>query len=228
LYKGVIFQASTEAEVADIQNALGKGTAIQLAGNLPKKKNYQAIGMKEKTVGMLRLVNIARIAPEKNLKFALEILMEVKAKIQFDFYGPVYNKSYFEECKEVIQKLGSNIQVNYKNSIESSEVESTFEGYHCLFMPSLGENFGHIILESFLAGCPVIISDQTPWRSLNTRKLGFDISLAEKANFVAAIEQLARIPQNEFNEWSNAAYKFGYAYVNNPEILKQNLNLFST
>ena len=148
------------------------------------------------------------------------------AEIEFDFYGPVYNESYFEECKRLMRELPKNIVVNYKNSIESNKVSSAFQHAHAMFMPTLGENFGHIILESFVAGCPVIISDQTPWRNLENRKLGFDIALTDKGKFVQAIEVLAKYNQEDYASWSKAAYDFGSEYLNNPEILKQNLNLF--
>ena len=37
-----------------------------------------------------------------------------------------------------------------------------FQEYDLLFLPTKGENFGHVILESMSAGTPVLISDTTP------------------------------------------------------------------
>lgn len=227
LFKKVTFQASTAAEVKDIEKAIGKDTLIVEAGNLPRKITQLIFEAKKKSSGKLRLVNVARIAPEKNLKFALQILKEVKAEIEFDFFGPIYNESYFKECAQLIEQMPSNIKVNYRNSLKSEEVAATILTYHALLMPTLGENFGHIILESFVGGCPVIISDQTPWINLEQRKLGFDIGLDEKMKFVEAIEFLAQLNQNEFTTWSKAAFDFGAEYLNSTEIIKQNLTLFS-
>ncbi len=227
LFSGITFQASTLAEVEDIKKAFGKNAKIQLAANLPKKGSSRINPTREKISGKLKLINIARIAPEKNLKFALEILKDVKAEINFDFYGPIYNDDYFGECTQLIKELPENILVTYKDSIESEKVNKAFQQSHAMLMPTLGENFGHIILESFVAGCPVIISNQTPWRNLESRKLGFDISLSNKVKFVNAIEQLASLGQEEFNSWSKCTFDFGSEYLNNPEILKQNLNLLN-
>jgi hypothetical protein len=34
-----------------------------------------------------------------------------------------------------------------------------------MILPTLGENFGHVIAESLLSNTPVLISDKTPWLS---------------------------------------------------------------
>ncbi len=226
LYSNVSFQASNEAEACDIKAALGDKVKILIAANLPKRRNELKQVEKEKVCGKVKLINIARIAPEKNLKFALQLLAGVKAEVEFDFYGPIYQPAYFEECLALIKQLPANVIATYKGSIEPEKVNALFQNYHALFMPSLGENFGHIILEAFVAGCPVVISNKTPWNNLESRKLGFEISLQEQNQFVQAIERLANMPDKEYIDWSSAAFLFGKDYVNNPEILKQNLNLF--
>ena len=54
------------------------------------------------------------------------------------------------------------------------------KNYHCLFLPSTGENYGHAIVEAFSAGLPVIISTLTPWKNLESQKVGWDIPLDKK------------------------------------------------
>ena len=46
------------------------------------------------------------------------------------------------------------------------------------FLPTRGENFGHVIAEALSVGTPVLISDQTPWRKLAAVGLGHDLPLA--------------------------------------------------
>ena len=227
LFSNITFHATTDAEILDIKNVVGAASKILLAPNLPRRENQKEWFQKQKNVGSLRLINIARIAPEKNLKYALEILQQVKTEIEFDFYGPVYDQDYYQECATLIKKLPNNIHANYKNSIPSELVNTTFQNYHAMFMPTRGENFGHIILESLTVGCPVIISNQTPWKNLQEKKVGYDLSLAQPENFVKAMEKFAAMNQSEFDVWSKAAMNFGSDFINNPEILKQNLLLFS-
>src|SRR5438132_620616 len=50
----------------------------------------------------------------------------------------------------------------YCGPIPHEQVAGVLSDNDLLYLPTLGENFGHIIVESFAAGCPVLISDCTP------------------------------------------------------------------
>jgi glycosyltransferase involved in cell wall biosynthesis len=43
-----------------------------------------------------------------------------------------------------------------------------------------------MIVEAWAAGCPVLVSDQTPWRQLTAQGLGWDVPLEHEA-WVSAI-----------------------------------------
>jgi glycosyltransferase involved in cell wall biosynthesis len=222
----VVFHATNEAEKKDIINAIGNKNEIKIAGNLSKKIALDAFISKPKRAGFVKLFNIARVAPEKNLKYALEILKEVKVSVQFDYYGPIYDENYHNECKRVIEKLPAHINVNYKGVIPNNEVNKTLKNYDALFMPTLGENFGHIILESLLASCPVIISDQTPWQNLETEKSGWAIPLQDFNKYVEAITQLADSDENQYNDFAMAAYQKAKTFIENKDLISSNRALF--
>jgi glycosyltransferase involved in cell wall biosynthesis len=226
LFNGIIFQATTQQESNDIKTELGKKVQIKIAPNLPKKKNTNALYHRIKEKGCVRIVNIARISPEKNLKYALEVLQKVKGKVEFDIYGPVYNKPYWDECSVLIQNMPLNVKVFYKQSIESERIEEALKNYHFMFMPTRGENFGHIILESLSSGCPVIISDQTVWRNLEEKKIGWDLSLLNHDNFTKVIERAVKMSQEEYDSISNRAFNYAHTFINNKETIEQNIDLF--
>ncbi len=227
LYKGLVFHATGADEKKDIESIFGKNTAIKIAGNLPKIATKVGFSERFKTKSQLQLVNIARIAPEKNLLYALEILKQVKQEIVFDFYGPVYDSTYFELCTSFISTLPPHIHATYKGVIPNVSVAQKLNDYHALFMPTLGENFGHIILESLQASCPVIISDQTPWRNLEQSKAGWDIALKDKSKFIETIEMLADTHQETYNLWSKGAYTMAEHFTENKTLLEDNYNLFN-
>ncbi|HVA97874.1 MAG TPA: glycosyl transferase, partial [Bacteroidia bacterium] len=104
LFKNVTFHATSIAEENDIRKQFGNSVIIKIAPNLPAIKKENEWIAKTKNSGKLLLINVARIAPEKNLFFALEILKEAKCEIQFDFYGPIYDEMYFEKCQQLISK----------------------------------------------------------------------------------------------------------------------------
>jgi glycosyltransferase involved in cell wall biosynthesis len=226
LFKRVTFHATSLAEKNDIISALGNKNQVKIAGNLSKKMDLQAFELKNKEAGAVKLVNVARVAPEKNLKFALEILKEVNAQVQFDFYGPVYEENYFNDCKAVILQLPENIQVNYLGVLPNDEVSKTLKNYDAMFMPTLGENFGHIILESLLSSCPVIISDQTPWQNLQEDQAGWSISLNNRAKFVEVINFLAGLNKHDYNKYAQGAYQKSKQFIENKALLNSNRALF--
>lgn len=226
LYEEVIFQASSEMEREQTQR-LFPSARILVAPNLPRKGETGISERIAKNSGEVRLLNIGRIAPEKNLLFALEILKQVKVNVVFDFYGPVYDNAYWKKCKNEIRKLPSNVKANYRGIAEGKFLSSLLVGYHFLFLPSRGENFGHIILESLSAGLPVIISSNTPWKALISKNGGWDISLDDSQGFVEAIEKCGVIGEDEYKILSAGARQIAEVYVKDEEKINATRQLFS-
>jgi glycosyltransferase involved in cell wall biosynthesis len=226
LFENVLFHATNENEKKDILNALGEDVPVRVAANLPSKNSINKLAAREKATNSLKLVNIARIAPEKNLLYALEVLKQVKYNVEFDFYGPVYNQDYWTQCKFVLDELPHNVKANYKGSIESNKVMDLLSKYHMMFMPTSGENFGHIILQSLSAGCPVIISDQTPWKHLNDKNVGWDLSLGSSEKYAEVIDHCCRMNQADYNRMSESAFLYAKEYSENEQIIEQNKHLF--
>ncbi len=227
LFKSVIFHASTASEKNDIEKEFGAGVKIRIAGNLGAMRHFSNNPFRRKERGDLRLISIARIAPEKNLHYALQQLASVHdLSITFDIYGPVYNKEYWESCLMMIKTLPKGVIVKYHGSIPHETVPEVLSKSHFLFMPTQGENFGHIILQAFSSGCPVIISDQTPWKDLEKQKYGWDISLSSPDEFVEALRKACSLSQEEFNKLSEHVFRYASDFLQNPAAELENRNLF--
>jgi glycosyltransferase involved in cell wall biosynthesis len=226
LFRNVTFHATTDSEANDIRLQLGDRIKIKVAPNLPRRHSAGGLSQRQKQRGFARIVNIARVAPEKNLEYALQALSKVSSNIEFDFYGPLYDQAYWEKCRMLMDAMPANIKVNYKSAVESDMIASTLNDYHFMLMPTRGENFGHIILESLAAGCPVIISDQTPWRGLEKKKAGWDIPLDDMEQFVSVIDRCAMMDQQTYNEWSQGAFDHAAPFLHSSSSTEQNRQLF--
>ena len=90
--------------------------------------------------------------------------------------------------------------------------------YHVFLFPTLGENFGHVIQEALSAGCPCVISDQTPWQDLYENNAGYVGSLENTNGFVQSLEKYAAMNQNEYNLCCNSA--LDYAVKKSRESIK--------
>lgn len=227
LYRNVIFHVTNPEEAQDVKREIHREARVMVAANISKMDTLGAVPItKEK--GGLKLLSIARIAPEKNLLFLLELLTEMPLiELSLSVYGPVYNKKYWEDCRAAITRLPSYIAVEYKGEAQPEDIPGIIQRHHALVMPSRGENFGHVIAESFLHGRPVIISDQTPWRNLKEKYSGFDIPLNNPEAFRKAIMILAESTQQEYNQWVDGAIHAGEEIANNSKPLQQHLELFT-
>ena len=226
LFDGILFHVTNPDEKEDVIRNFGTRSRIIFAPNLAAKETMGVQLTRKKIMGSIDLVNVARISPEKNLLYALQVLHKVRSNVNFDIYGPVYDQAYWNECLSLINDMPGNIKVNYKGVIEPGKMHSMLSTYHFLFMPTRGENFGHIIIQSFAAGTPVLISDQTPWKELGIKKLGFDLPLDDQNNFILALEVSALLSQEEFDELAISSHLYALSMINNDSMVEQNRLLF--
>jgi len=195
-YRNIVWQASSEYEAQDFVRIMKLDpAAIHVALDLPPlpvpEANEVVSGRAAAEAAGLRLVFLSRITREKHLDYALRVLDKVTARVIFDVYGPAEDAAYWSECREMISRLPANVTVNYAGIVKPDQVLQVLSRYDLFFLPTTGENYGHVIAEALTAGTPVLISNETPWRNLQEAGLGWDLSLAQMDSFVAVIDSLA-------------------------------------
>jgi glycosyltransferase involved in cell wall biosynthesis len=206
VYKNVLFHATNEREKEAIQQYFPTDRIV-VANNLPNTAQAKFEGV-VKEIGFLKLIYIARILPIKNLLFILTCLESIEENVLFSIVGPIEDNQYWEECKAVINRLPVNVQVNCIGPKANNELPYLIRQHHLYVLPTTGENFGHSIFEAFLAGRPVLISDQTPWEALEQKKIGWDISLKTPEEYVKALRTAIRWDQQEFELFAGNAWRF--------------------
>ncbi len=139
----------------------------------------------------LRLVYLSRVTPKKNLLTAVGILKLVRTPIRFSVYGPLEDKLYWSKCKKAIEELPPHIDVIIHGPITPEVVSGELSKHDLFFLPTFGENYGHVIMEALAAGLPILISDQTPWRNLAAKGIGRDLPLGDPQLFANFIEEAA-------------------------------------
>lgn len=227
IYKGVVFQATDTSEAADIRSSIGSGTEVLIAPNMPRAVDPARDVRKSKPKGRLDMVFAGRIAEEKNLLFALEVIEGLGKAVRLDIYGAIYDQAYWHGCQELISSLSASCEVHYHGERRPDEVMDILAAADMLFLPSRGENFGHVILESMIGGTPVLISDNTPWRDLESVKAGMDLPLGRIEAFCSAIDRFAAMSAEEYDEWCASAHRLAVGYCSDPKVIRLNKALFS-
>ena len=226
LYRNLIWQASSEFEAHDIRQWAGDKAHIQIASDLQPGTATTGNCTKDKRVGKLRIVCVARVARNKNIDGALRILKQVKADIEFDLYGPSEDKRYWQACQELIADLPSNIRFSYRGQLPHAELSLALLRYDLFFLPTHGENFGHAILEALTAGLPVLISDVTPWRQLAEKGIGWDLSLDAPHLFQMVLEQCAAMDAEQYANLSEKVCSYMADNAKDQNAIAANRNLF--
>jgi glycosyltransferase involved in cell wall biosynthesis len=226
-HKKIVFHATNKQEQNDILSFFSTKAEIIILDNIPDTAFRQWFP-KLKKPDELRCLFLSRVHPKKNLYYFLRILSEVGYDINlvFDVYGVEEDKNYAEVCKRMSNSLATNIRVEFKGPVPYTEVYSTMQGYHIFVLPTLGENYGHVIYEALSAGDPVLISDQTPWRGLEKEKAGWDIALKDKDKFKNAVRQAASWDQTEYDLWSKKAIQHARESFDIPGLFEKYKKLF--
>jgi len=226
LYSGLTWQASSSLEAKDIRRVMGDNVSVSIAPNLAPANDPPDVRHKVKPRGQLRVLFLSRISPKKNLHRALELLSKVNATVKYTIVGPVRDKAYWVKCQNIINNLPKHITVEYRGSVPHSEVSGIMADHDLFFMPTAGENYGHVIQEALAAGTPVLISDQTPWRGLEEKSVGWDFSLAYPSKFVGAIEACAQKEPSTYMKWRQHVAAWQADIQNDNSTLDRNVQLF--
>ena len=227
-YNNIIWHATSDLESYHISQNINNNIKIKIARNITSVSDINYKKNIKKEVNYVSLVFLSRVHPKKNLDKAISLLKLVKCNVKLDIYGPKEDINYYNYCMELIKELPENCEVNYMGVINNNNVKETFEKYHALFFPTKGENYGHVIAEALLGGCPIIISDQTPWRNLVEKKVGWDLPLNRDSEFVKAIHEISKMNQNEYYEISQRSFYYGIDKLTDPKISNENLELFKS
>lgn len=224
LIRKINFHATDETEKKDIIKWFGIKPKVSLIPNLAapveawQERNYTL---------PRKLIFVGRIHPIKGLDLLLDALGHITIPIQLSILGAIEDQAYWQKCMGLINTLPGQTNVEYIGERPQHKVKEALLKNHIFVLPTHGENFGHAIFEALSSGLPVIISDQTPWRKLKSKRIGFDISIKDNKQLSNAIEALASMTQNSYQEWSKSAWRFAKTYSTKEENINAYKYLFS-
>ncbi len=123
----------------------------------------------------IHIIYVGRLAKGKNLELWLELahhLLHSFVNIRFTLYGkgPLQN-----ELMERAEKLGLGNKVHFAGFVD--DVVAAYQGADLLLFLSQYESFGNVVVESILAGTPVICSDILSLREIFSKHPHFLLDL---------------------------------------------------
>jgi len=222
----VTWHATSEMEAADIRRVIGHGAPVQVAPNIATLGSLGAVVRVPKVRGTASAVFLSRLSPKKNMHMLAPVLSGVRGTVSLDLYGAIDDADYWAKCEKAFAGLPSNVTVSYRGTVEHTQVSEVLAAADLFILPTLGENFCHAAAEAFAAGCPVLISDQTPWRGLQAAKAGWDLPLEQPRAFTEAIQRIVDMDEGEHAEWRRGARIFIESHPLITEAIDLNRQLF--
>jgi hypothetical protein len=209
LYKRIEFHVTSELEKKEFCDIFHN-----TVWNIPNLITYPDIQLnnKKKMRGKLRILFLSRITKKKKLDFSLDLLLKnnFDGDIVFDIYGPVEDVSYWKACQKKIELINkiSNIKALYKGVVKANQVYDVLNKYDCFILPTLNENFGHVIVEAMQCGVIPLLSDKTPWSDLNKYDAGWSINILENNVFIKAIQEMIYMNKDDYYCKSNNTIEY--------------------
>lgn len=229
LFRGVVWQASTSLEEESIHRLFGGGIQVQIVRDVPDTlflNSLQTGNGRHKVSGEAHFVFLSRISRNKNLDFALRVLASVGGRIAFDICGPVGDAGYWDECRNHLPSMPSSVSMSYRGSVSRENVPAVLKDGHFLLLPTGGENFGYSILEALAAGCPVVISDQTPWRDLEEHGAGWALPLGDVPRWREVLEQCVAMEAETYAAMSHRAQQYAHQWISSIPFEEEHRRLF--
>lgn len=206
-YRKVSWIASNETERQQIVGNFGEDSAVRIAPNLPARISDNSNKHSPKQQGELSLLFIGRISPIKNVDFLISLLAKANRAVNLTIVGPIEDVAYWNSCLELIENINSSIVVNYLGEKSPNEIHLLFSSHHCLVSASSNENYGHSIVESLSCGCPVIVSEHTPWNDLAPYFAGFSIELSAEF-YIDKIQFFADMDNDTYLKYKEGAFNY--------------------
>ena len=222
LYKDVIWKASFESEKDEIRQVIGVDTEVWVAPDLAPKTilpDYDSQNKTKKEKGTARFAFLSRLTRKKNIHYFLERLKDIrKGEVQFDLIGPFEDEGYWEQCQGVIRELPPNVTVNAVGSFpDQTDALRKLSESHFFVLPTLNENFGYVFIEALAAGCPLLVSDNTVWKDLEHREVGWQIPLEETDAWIEQINKCVDMEATRYEQMSANARSYALDWLGDVE-----------
>lgn len=223
--KHFTFHATSNEEKKVIQQIFPNAKSIIVAGNIPCAISKD-LDQVTKENGQLNIVFVGRMHPIKNLHLLLEALKNVEGKIVLNVIATKEDEDYLEKCSVLAGALPENIHISWFLDLPPTEIKRHLLHAHLFTLLSEVESFGHAIFEALAVGCPILISNNTPWKNLAAQNAGLDLPIHDLHKITAGIQDFVNMNNQEWQAYRKGAHELAKAYTDSLDVNKLYRPLF--
>lgn len=212
LGNGITWSFTSDTERKEALCVLGEKNATDylVATDLPRKyEDFRRLRAgQRKNKGEVKIVFLSRFSPQKKLDYALDLVKDLSGSVTFDLYGPIDDGKYWASCREKIKEMPDNVKCHYRGEVTPEDVVRVLSSYDCFLLPTLGENFGHVVYEALLSGSIPVISNNTPWNEIEQRGCGFVSDLSDRDAFIEKLKKIVSMEEPQIALYRERGYLF--------------------
>ena len=232
-HNAVVWHVSTGREKEDIERMFGPSIKSYIAINLRDDLKDDRIERGRKLQAsdnshLGSIISFSRIVPKKNVAAVIQAMSFVCKNIQLSIAGPIEDVKYWNRCRELIDNVPNPKNIKYLGDVPPDEVISFLNGFDLFVFPTLGENFGHVILESLAAGTPVIVGWDTPWQQIESAGAGWLCDPGNPELIAEMIERFFFLDQEDRQRMRAAAFALAREILNDRSAVAANKSMFRT
>lgn len=184
----LIFHSTSISESENISFFFNK-TRVKMISNI------FSLNYKTNLVTDRKFVFYSRIHKKKGLDILLKTIKKYNLKIDLDIYGFIEDKRYWKLCTSLFK---NNPKVEYKGIIEDGDISKLKDKYSFFILPTLNENFGHVIIELLSIGCiPIISKDTTPFDQQISSVFNLNFNLHSQSNLNNVLNQAINMSNDD-------------------------------
>ena len=231
LHESVTWHASTSQEKEDIERVFGPKLRIHVAIDLRTDLFSDGVEQRQDRQSPDEpqggsLIFLSRIVPKKNVAAVIRAMVLVKGSAHLSIAGPIEDAKYWNRCLELINDMPDSKLIRYVGSIPADEVVTFLSRFDLFVFPTLGENFGHVVLESLAAGTPVIVGNDTPWHRIEASGAGWVCDPTNPGAIAELIERFLSLDEETRGRMRIAAHSLAIEVVKDSSGLNANRSMF--
>lgn len=158
------------------------------------------IGIKRSWKINKRILYMSRLHQVKGLELLFEVLEDLKDRLSnYEVIIAGEGESvYVESLKKRAGQIDS-VNIVFVGGVYGERKWELYRNSDFFVLPSYSENFGYVIAESLACGTPVITTQGTPWRDLETYHCGCWVR-RDKDSLKQAVSRLLSLSGDELKE----------------------------
>jgi 1,2-diacylglycerol 3-alpha-glucosyltransferase len=150
--------------------------------------------------------HIGRLAPEKNLRFLLDALLQFLAKRSDSRAVIAGEGAYKTELERQISASAMRDRIVLLGNLSAAELKNAYAAYDVFVFASQSETQGMVVTEAMAAGVPVIALDTPGVREVVRNDVnGYLLPDADEGAFATAVNDFAELPMIRKKAFKRAA-----------------------